>query len=183
MADVRTASIILEDVSTQAGVPLHRANQGDAAAGKNALPALVAKDASGNLQYPLVNSLRQLVVSMNGDDVAYLDNNGKVSGSGSFVDVATITLDTAKDYEDMILIFGCTRDAEFIVIHNDDGTPTTLAQGPLTGSGNLSEAFPLTGIRFTSGATGTQQLKVQGKNLNALSDLRATIAVKELQGV
>lgn len=183
MADVRTSFIILEDVSTQAGVPLHRANQGDAAAGKNAMPALIAKDASGNLQYPLVNGLRQLVVSTDGDDYAYLDANGKVAGNAAFTDIATIPLDTSKEYEEMLIVIGCTRDAEYIVVWNDDGTPTTLVQGPLVGAGDLSEAMPLKGIRFTSGASGTQELKLQAKCLNALSDMRGTIAVKELQGV
>jgi hypothetical protein len=183
MSDVRTSFIILEDVSSQAGVPLHRANQGDPAAGKNAVPALTGKDAAGNLQYPLVNDLRQLVVSNQGADVAFLDANGKVSGSATYTTVATIPLATSMDYEDIAVIASCFRDADFKIVHNDNGTPTTLVQGIDVGAGAYSVSPNLKGIRFTSGSTGTQQLLLQALNLNALSDLRGTIAVKEIQAV
>lgn len=68
MADVRTSFVTLEDVTSGAGVPLHRALEGQAAAGKNAHGALTYKDASGNLQYALVNANREVVVSLESGD-------------------------------------------------------------------------------------------------------------------
>jgi hypothetical protein len=35
------------------------------------------------------------------------------------------------------------------------------------------------GLEFTAGATGTQSLEVKAKCLNALSDMSATVSIKE----
>jgi hypothetical protein len=181
MADTRTSFTVLEDSSTQAGLPIHKVLQGDALAAKNAIPALIAKDISGNLRYPLVDALDQLVVTTDSSALANLSATGTVAGNAAFTPVATITLVANRVYRDISVMAACFRDAEFKLVFTDDVTPTDLALGILTGAGALSVAASLKSLEFTAGATGTQTLTLEAKNLNALSDFRGTIAVQEVQ--
>ena len=182
MADLRTSFPVLEDSSTQAGLPLHKVLAGDAAAAKNALAALVFKDPSGNLQYARVNSDNEVIVSTQSDEVACLNARGSVGGSASFVAVATITLGLDLKYNKIGWIVACFRDAEFEIIWNDNGVETILAS-ILVGSGDINDSGELDCLEFMSGLIGTQELKIKAKNFNALSDFRATLSVLETQGV
>lgn len=179
MSDVRTSFVVLEDVSSQAGRPWHAGLQGDAASGKNAGPVLTVKDQDGNLQYiPMINGA--IPVTSEGV-VAGLNANGLVAGSGSFQDVASITLTPDAEYKKVGFVAGCTRDAVFQIVQVDDMTTTVLVQGILVGAGSYSLADLLESIEFVAGSSGTQTLKIQGKCLNANSDLRATITTYEIQ--
>jgi hypothetical protein len=181
MADLRTSFTVLEDVSTQAGVPLHRALEGQAASGKNAHGALIAKDGSGNLQYVKVNANRELVVTTDSEDYASLSDTASVAGSASFVDVVTIPLVTSAVYRKITAIVGCLRDAEFKLVHDDDGTPADIALGMIISAGKTTGDFDFGQLEFTAGATGTQNLILQAKNFNALSDFRGLVACQEVQ--
>ncbi len=178
MTDLRTSVAILEDAVTGGGLPLHKALEGDVAAAKNAHGALVAVDPSLNFAYLRVNAQSELITSSEAD-FAQVNAKGSASGSASFVDVATLTLSANKVYKNIGFVVGCYRDAEFKIILDDNGTPSDIALGLLMGSG--SQAAQLKGLKATAGATGTQQIKIQAKNQNVLSDFRATLTAEEVQ--
>ena len=181
MADVRTSFPILEVSGTEAGVPLHKVLEGDASASKNALAALAFKDIAGNLRYPKVNANDELVISTEATDVACLtDRAENAAGSATDVDLATITLLTDHEYKEIGFVVSCARDALFQVVQIDDATTTVLAD-VIVGAGAYSVAQEIKCLSFTSGSTGTQTLKIRAKNLNALSALRATLTVTEVQ--
>lgn len=181
MADPRVSFPVLEDSGTQAGLPLHKVLQGDALAAKNALAALGFKNAGGNLRYPLVDAADHLIVTTENGDEACLSNRAEVTaGSATLVDVASIALITATEYKNIGYVVSCFRDALYQLIWDDDGTETILADIEV-GSGQYTSSEKLECLSFTSGATGTQTLKFVAKNLNALSALRATLTVSEIQ--
>jgi hypothetical protein len=182
MADVRTSFITLEDVATGAGVPLHKAVEGDAAAGKNAHGALVAKDDSGNLQYVRVNSNREIVVSSDSADLACLTDEGGVVGTTSFQDIATIALNDGAVYKKIGFSGSSFRDAIFELLWVDDvgGTDTeTILHTFRVGAGAYNEVAELSCLEFTAGTTA--ELRLRGKNLNVASDIDGMISVLEVQ--
>lgn len=182
MADLRTSFVILEDVSTQAGVPLHKAVEGDAAAGKNAHPSLVAKDGSGNLVYLKIDSSGALAVTTEGSKVCK-SARGTATGSATFVDVATITLTNGATYQDLDWVVSCFRDAVYEVVYVEDvgGLDTeTLLADVLCGAGDFTDSGQLKCQSFTVPGSGVNELRLRAKNLNALSDFRGTITIGEL---
>lgn len=183
--DLPAAHHTLENVGTKAGESLHRVNEGDAAAGKNAAAMLTAKDAAGNLQYPRVNAQNELVVSTTSADKACLNASGKVGGNNSVEQtVLTIVLQASLEYKKIGWIVSCFREAEFRILHIADsgGTPveTELAT-ILVGAGNITDSGELECLDFTSGAVGVQELKLVAVNKNGVSDLRGTISALEEQ--
>ena len=180
MADVRSSVCVLEDVSTQAGLPWHKVAAGDAAASKNAGAVLGVKDESGNLQYiPLIDG--KIPVTFDASDIAHLYDQGNHAGSATYVTLATITLQNSKDYRQLEWVASSFRDSVFQVIWNDDTTPTTLLTIRVSSHGEVTTDGEFEHLDFTSGASGTQTLIIQGKNSNALSDMDATIAIEENQ--
>lgn len=183
MADPRVSFPVLEDSATQAGLPIHKVLQGDAQSGKNAVPVLGFKDAAGNLRYPKVDALDRVLVSANAGDTACLWARGELAaGNAAFTLVtgATLTLIADLTYEDVGVVVSCTRDAHFQIVQVDDATETILADVILEG-GESTTSFVFHCLSFTAGSTGTQTLKVMGKNFNALSALRATLVATEIQ--
>lgn len=184
MADPRTNFPVLEDASTQAGLPLHKVAEGAAVSGKNALAAASFKDPSGNFIYPVTDADGKVVVTSNADNIAYLTAKGELAaGSGTLATVTgcVITLVAESEYRNVGFIVSCFRDAHFQIVQVDDTTENILAE-ILVGPGSLTVSEQLIGLNFIAGATGTQELKVVGKNMNAQSSLRASLVVSEIQG-
>lgn len=184
MSDLRTAMTILEDVSSQAGRPLHAAVENNPAAGKNAHPALVCIDALGNLRYAKVNAAGELVVSTESVEKACLTAEGNNAGSATFVDLAVITLQNDLNYSKLGFMGSSFRDSVFEVVWVDDvgGTPVeTVLATFRVGAGHLNHSEELECIAFTAGSVGTQELRIRGKNNNALSDMDGMISIEEDQ--
>lgn len=183
MADPRVSFPVLEDAATQAGLPLHKVLEGDAAAAKNALPALIAKDISGNLRYPLVDAQRRLSIVTNVNNEACLSARGELAaGNAAFTLVtgAIITLVADLTYTDIGFLVSCTRDSHFQIVQTDDVTDTILADVILE-AGQSVHSDELHCLSFVAGSTGTQTLKLMAKNFNMLSALRGTLTVTEVQ--
>jgi len=181
MSDLRTSFMILEDSSTQAGVPLHKVAEGNAASGKNALAGLVAKDPDGNFVYLKTNAAGQLTVDQSAQSVCKKAKGELAAGSATIASVtgATITLTADKSYENIGFIVSCRRDALFQIVQVDDATETILGE-IVVGSGAYTVSSQLHCLSFTAGSTGTQELKIVAKNFEALSSLRASITVEEI---
>jgi hypothetical protein len=182
MADVRTNFPVLEDPSTQAGLPLHKVLEGDSSTGKNALASMVAADAAGNLKYMRVNQNNELVVSTESSiSYALLSDSGSNAGSATYVDLVTIALQNDLVYRELEAIVSCFRDAVFQVVFIDDATETLLVPGIRAGAGDYNGPLSFKTLEFVAGATGTQQLVIRGKNINATSTLDAALTIKEIQ--
>lgn len=182
MADLRTSFTVLEDATTQAGLPLHKVAQGDALAGKNAIAALIAKDPAGNLIYPVTNSLGELVVSTESSTAAaLLSEDGTSVGSASDADIVTLTLQNDMTYRELEAVVSCFRDAVFKIVHVDDAVTNILVPGVRCGAGSLNSVLNFKTLEFVTGSTGTQELKIIGKNLNALATMDGVLSVKEIQ--
>lgn len=181
MADVRTSIMILEDVVSQAGVPLHRANIADSSIGKNSHGVFASTDAGDLFRYMKVNANRELHVTLESADYANLNDTGDIGGNAAFTTVLTIPLVPGAVYNEVSVLYGCTRDAEFKLVHNDDGTPADIMLGMLLAGGKISGEVNMPKFEFTAGGTGTQELKLQGKNYNAVSNLKGTVALREVQ--
>jgi hypothetical protein len=182
MADLRAGFTILEDSSTQAGLPLHKVLEADAAAAKNALPALVAKDAGGLLRYIKTNTAGEVSVVVASGKVC-VSARGSVAGSATFVDVATITLVNGETYQDLDWVVSCFRDAVFEVVRVEDvgGADTEIIVADmLVGPGDFTDSGVLKCEEFTAPATDVNVLKIRAKNVNALSDFRATITIGQI---
>lgn len=186
MADLRPSFVTLEDVGTQAGVPLHRAVEGDVAAGKNAHGALVAKrQDTGVLRYiPLsVNDAIPVTFDMTGQ--AYLSDEGGVSGTTSFQTLVEIPLVNDAVYSKVAFSGSCFRDAVCEVVQIDDTGGTPIETVHLTfrvGPGHVNETDELDSLQLTAGSTGTCVLRVRAKQLqNAASDIDGMLAVFEQQ--
>lgn len=178
---LRPSWAVLENPTSQAGVPWHHSTEGDAASARNAAAALIAKDTAGNLQYPKVNLARELVVSSQAQDFATLGDDGSHAGSNSYQTLAEITLQAEYDYEDLQCVLSCFRDSKFQIIQSDDAVETVLFSGIRVDAGNNTFGLNMSNFAMTTGATGVQKIIVKGKNMNALSELNATMYIKEVQ--
>lgn len=182
MADPRTSFTVLEDSGTQAGLPLHKVLEGDAAAAKNALAALIAKNGS-NLAYLKVDPTTGALLTTTEGATECLKAKGELAaGSGTIVAVtgAEIVLSTDTKYQEVGFVVSCRRDAIFQIIQLDDVTENVLAE-IVVGSGAYTVSNQLHCLEFTTGSTGDQKLLVKAKNFEALSSLRASITVEEVQ--
>lgn len=186
MADLRESFPTLEDVGTQAGVPLHKALEGDAASGKNAHGALVAKDPDGNLIYLKLNAGGSLAVTLDGAK-ACRSKRGTAVGSATFVDVAVMTLVNEASYEDIDWAVSCFRDAIFEIVYVTDVGDTNTEEilgDVLVGPGAFTSSGELSCTKFTVPAanvgTGVNELRLRAKNLNATSDFRGSISIGEI---
>lgn len=181
MADLRTSFMVLEDSGSQAGVPLHKALEGDAIAAKNAQGALVAKNGA-NFAYLKVDPTTGALITTN--EGAGICNRAKgelSAGSATLATVtgALITLVAGSVYNEIDFIFASRRDSLFQIVWDDGGVETILAE-VIVGSGAYTVSSQLHCVSFTAGATGVQQLKIFAKNFEALSSLRASITANQV---
>lgn len=154
----------------------HQDQEGDAAAGKEGLVAFAFKDSTGDLVLPQLTAGGQIAVSFT-EGLCYKSPAGELAaGSATLAAVtnAEITLSTSTSYGGIGFILSSRRDSLFQIIWQDDATDTVLAEF-IVGPGQYTINGELHCLKITTGASGTQKLKVKAKNFEALSSLRATI--------
>lgn len=181
MADLREVFPILADsAASGAGYDVTRAYEGFAAASvSGAVPALVAKDANGDLIFLQLDSQGRLpVTSVAGTPKAargFLDG-----GSKTLVEVtnSAVVLTSGKSYANIQCIVSCFRETVAQLVWNDDGAETILAD-IIVGPGSYTYDFDLLNEQVTAG-TGTQELKIKAINIDKVSDIRSTITCLEL---
>jgi hypothetical protein len=179
MSDVRTSFPILED-ATQAGVALHKVLEGDAAAGKNALAALVGKKPDGSLAYLTLDAAGNIAVTMDGGGTSKRAR-GTATGATTVTTVCEIALTPSATYRGLSWLVSCFRDAiyEVALINDPSGTPTeVILADMLVGSGDLTDSGALKEVAFTAGADDPV-LRLRAKNLTVASDFRGTITTTE----
>jgi len=179
MADEREVFSILED-GTGVGSAPSKKSEGDVAAGTVAVPGLIAKDSSGNLKFLTLDANGKLPVSSDAPGTC-LNQNGTVAGVVSTeTDVASITgLTISSDHNVVFALGAATKPVLWKIVQIDDATTNVLAEF-ITGPGQFSFQANELGIDFTSGAAGTQTLKLTGTQLRGPStDMHGTIKAIE----
>lgn len=180
MAEIRESFPVLENTSTQAGEALASKQEGVAPGADNGLMGFSFKDSDGNLVLPSLDSEGRLPVTSEGAGVEHSAAGELAAGSGSMVDItgATFNLPNAKVIREIRANVSCFRDALFNIVSVDDGTPTIIGRIRI-GSGQYTFEWNGHKKQYTTGVTGTQTLKVQGQNQNALSAMSAEISAVE----
>ena len=179
MADLRESFATLEDSSTSEGKALAARTEGQAAAAQNGSIGFSFKDASGNVVLPVLDTAGNVKVVID-EGLCLKSQAGELSaGSASLVAVtnAEITLATSTMYSGIGFIVSSRRDSLFQIIQQNDAVDTVIAE-MIVGAGQYSLFGELHCLKITTGATGTQKLKVFAKNFEALSSLRATITAQ-----
>lgn len=181
MPDIRESFPILENASTGVGSAPHVSQNGDASAGKVGMTAWVFKDSSGNLVHPQLNAAGQIVVTSDASGTFRNVKGELAAGSASMVDVtgASLTLAVSKTFIKVSAVVSCLREALFNIVQVNDATTTILAE-IVIGPGQYTFQWSQPEFEISSGATGVQSLKVQAKNFDKLSSLRATISAVEV---
>ena len=179
MADVRESFPTTENGSG-VGVPLSSVQEGDASAGKNAAPGLVAKDNTGDLVYLSTNAAGSLNIAISDGSVSK-SSRGTVAGNTSMTTVCSIALTAGATYHGLSWVTSCFRDAIYEIVAIDDpaGTPIeTILADVLVGSGDFTDSGRLDDVSFVAGATAPV-LRLRAKNLNTTSDFRGSISIRE----
>ncbi len=173
----------LENVSTQAGVPLAaRVDTVDDAAAANGAIGFSFKNSSGKVVLPQLDTEGRVPVSFQGAGIC-LKKDGSVLGTGSFQDIAVIPLAISKTYKNLEWVLSCFRDSVWEIVWIDDVGVTdveTILAYALAGSGDFTDSGRLLCSEFTTPGSGDQELRIRAKNENAFSQLRAAISVLEL---
>lgn len=183
MADLRTSFPMLEDAVTAAGLALHKVLEGDAAAAKNALAGLIARNGAALAYLKVDPTTGALIVTSEGSKICRT-KRGTATGSTAFVDVAVYTLANSKSYEDLNWVVSCFRDAVYEIVYVEDvgGTPIEMILADiLVGSGDFTDSGALKCATFTTPGAGVNELRIRAKNQSSLSDFRGSVSIEEIQ--
>jgi len=178
MSDTKAVFRTLVDGSNE-GVAISAIQQLDLATLKNGLLGFSFKTSLDEAVLPTLNPDGTIAVSLGAAGVTLTNRNENLTGSLTSVAVATITLTASKKYSEITANMSCLRDTLFQLVWDNNGTPTVL-DDVLLGAGQYTMPMKLDEYIFTAGATGTQTLKIMGKNLDKISAMRARVSAKEL---
>jgi hypothetical protein len=184
MADPRELFPILDDGAGAGAVP-HKMEEGDDPSSKNGLIGFSFKDNSGNVVLPQLDSSGRVPVTSEATGTCKDANGELAAGSTSLVDItnAEIDLSLTKLYTKIEAIVSCLHASLFQIVYVDDaeGTPVEeILAECVVGPGHYSFKMGMDCLELdTSGGTGTQKLKIKGKNFIKASSMRATLACLE----
>jgi hypothetical protein len=188
MADIRESFPTLEDASG-VGAALAKMLQGDSPAAKNGLIGFSFRDSSGNVILPQLTSDGKIPVDTEALGGTCRNAKGEHAGSATLVDISgcVVSITGSNAANKILADVSCLRTALFQIVYVDDadGTPaeTVLAEA-VVGPGQYS--FKMGGDCLTqdvSGGTGTQKIKLKGKNLGSTtSTMRSTVWCNDSAG-
>lgn len=177
MANLNEVFKTLVDATTGDGEALISRIEGEAAAGQEGAIGFAFKDSSGNVVLPQLNADGTIAVSF--ETGTCLSTSGQVpAGSLTDVDVATLTLGNSEVYSKIEAIVSATRLTEYTLVWDDNGSETILGR-VLVGPGQYTVDIDLACLMFTSGAAGTQELIVRGRNEDVLTCMNAILAASQ----
>lgn len=160
------------------GAALSQSQAGDAAAGKKGSTAFSYKDSAGNLVLPTLTADGKMPVSLDAAGVCLKAFAKNATGSLTEVALATIPLTASKAYSSIGAVVSSTRTSVFRLVQINDSVETELAV-LIVGAGQFTAEFYQPCLEFVAGATGVQELKVYGINVDTLSQLSSTISCLE----
>lgn len=155
-----------------------------AAAGLLGLIGFAFKDSSGNVVLPQLTSTGKIPVDTEAVGGTCHAVYGTQAGSLTFVDVATYVGALSKLYQEFEINVASTQETIFQLVYVDDvgGTPTESVLGTfIVGAGQYTVCCALhcSEVDTTTG-TGTQHIKIKGKNLFKTCDMYATLNLTEV---
>jgi hypothetical protein len=177
MADINELFRILDtDGSGTGGAPRSKA-EGDAPSTDLGIIGFSFKDNAGNVVLPQLNASGELPVTTAGGGTPLEAQGTVASVIATDTQVAAITLATSTAYSKPEFNVASTRTTLWKLIWHDNGGDTTISSW-ITGSGQYSHCCKLDHSDFTSGAIGTQELRIIGNQLSGpISDLHGYIGI------
>ena len=153
----------------------------DAVGSKIAALVTAFKDSSGNAAVPQLDVNGAIPVSFDAGTCVRGDNASQ-TGTAVLADLAAgaITLTASTTYKDIEINISSMTESCFQLIWDNNGVETILAEYQV-GPGQYSYCCKHNCMMFTSGATGTQELKLKGANASTdeAADLKGQINVKQ----
>lgn len=185
MADCKPLFRILNDNATGEGQAPDARIEGEAAASQEGLIGFSFKDSSGNVVLPQLTSTGKIQVDTEGDETVCKSAYGTNAGSLTFVDLATYVATLSKVHKDFEINVASTQESLFQLVYVDDvgGAPTETVLGTfIVGAGQYTVCCSLHCSEVdTTGGTGTQHIKIKGKNLFKTCDMYASLNLEEVQ--
>lgn len=178
MANIAELFNILHDAGTGGGAAPELRVEGDSPG--DGLNVFTFKDSSGNLALPSLNTNGDIGVSLDEGITRKKAVGVAVGIVATDVDVASITgLTVSKLHRRPFISVACTRTTLWSLVQIDDAT-TTILWYTITGSGSYSFSDYIEDLEFTTGASGTQTLKIVGNQLQSNpSNLYGTLTIRE----
>ncbi len=174
MADIRESFPILEDASN-VGHAIYQVvpNSTAASAVNSTMATPVFQNSAGVLVYPQLTASGAIVVDTNSSIGSEVYLAASAAGSLTEAVVASLSLTANKQVQDIHVEVSCRRGTRFRLAYNNAGTESTLGYY-IVDSGQYTYSEQLLHTQFTA-ATGVQQLKVYGINLDKASDMYAYV--------
>ena len=154
----------------------------DSVAGKVAALVSAFQDANGDAVFPTLTATGAIPVDEPGICLRSVGPNPTLAGTATQADItnSAVTLTPSKVHSNIEGWVYSASESEFEIVQVDDATTTvlgTIAVGP----GQTTLPFKFHCLQATAGATGTQELKLRGKNCdpNQLSDMFGWLGVKQ----
>lgn len=178
MADLREVFPVLEDIDGS-GAAITKVVEGDSAAGVfGAVPALVAKNSTGDLQFITLDAQGRIPVSSEGAGILVRARGELAEGNATsgMADVtgAVLNLEHGEDYSEISFVVSCTRETHAQLIFSNDGSETIMTD-VILGPGQYTFESDLPKDKVTAGLIGAQQIKIVARNLSKASAIRASI--------
>ncbi len=153
----------------------------DAIAGEIAAFVTAFQDSSGNAAVPQLDATGAVPVSFD-SGTCKKSGAGSLAGTTTLTDItnSSVTLSNSKIYSKVYGVVSSMTESCFQLVWDDNGTENVLAEFQV-GPGQYTFPIALPCLQFTTGATGTQTLKVKGANATAdeVADLKAYIETVE----
>mgnify|MGYP006276472221 CR=1 FL=1 len=183
MEDFRESFPILEDVSG-AGLAITRVFEGSAVSGVlNAVPAIIAKNAAGQLVFLSLDGQGRLPVTSEGTGIPVRArgelSDGNATSGMALVSGAEISLTANRTYSEISFVVSCTRETHAQLVFEDNGDDRIMTD-VILGPGQYTFESDMPQDRITAGAVGSQKLKIVARNLGRASAIRASIGAIEI---
>lgn len=137
------------------------------------------KDSGGLSVKPTLDAMGKLPVTLGAAGAIISDHATVTPSDSNDTDVVTLTLVASTTYTLQFFSGASTKSVMWKVEQTDDAT-TTIHHCFVTGAGSFTESGKAECLQITSGATGTQELKLIGNQIQGgnLSDMHGTLCVQ-----
>ena len=191
MSHERESFPILEDIETEIGAVLHKANEGDRPVAddlttkKNGMIGFSFKDKDGRVVLPQLNNEGAIVVALDTGDTIRGHGQNDTGDKVSKMELVDLTLTADRSYNKLSAQGSCFRNTEFeVVLVEDEGQPgesETILGNFLCGPGQFTTKWNLEIDEFnTTGFAGVCKLKLRAINLNRESKTMGQISCNEI---
>lgn len=170
----------VDDDGNLQNIPLKQEADNTTANTADAIPVMAFEDSSGNLTYPALTADGKIPVSQDAAGTLFPTYGASATGVvNTIVEVAIRAIGNSESYICSLGSASCTKACKWELVHDDNGSKTVL-ETLISGPGSFDVKFELK-QEFSSGATGTQRLIIQGTQLRGpATDLYASVTALEL---